>query len=795
MMQILFKKLSSTLLLVGLMYGLMAQSTEKATISGYIKDNSNGETLIGAAVLIKELGIGSVSNLEGFYSVTVPKGDYTVIYKYVGYASIERQVSIDSNERIDIELLTDDITLEEIVITSEGENANVSNVEMSVAKLDIKTMEKMPALLGEVDVIKSIQLLPGVSTVGEGASGFNVRGGSVGQNLILLDDAPVYNSSHLFGLFSVFNPDAVKDVKLYKGGIPAKYGGRLSSILDVRMKEGNAKKLEVNGGAGLIFSRLAIEAPIVKDKASFIVAGRRSYGDALAAPFIDDASLYFYDLTGKVNYNINENNQIFISGYTGRDVFAADENTRIEWGNQTATIRWNHIFNDKLFFHSSLVYSNYDYGLGDGQNSGNNVWWESNIRTYDFKPEFTYYLNPKNEISFGGNALLYRFEPATVRDVSNGEVNEIALDERKGFESAVYVSNKQELSPKVSLEYGLRFSSFQYLGDGDVYEFEEVTPGERPDVISIQETDRWENIETFNNLEPRFSMRYKLDAKSSVKLSYNRMAQYIHLVSNTLASIPLDVYLPSTNNIDPQIGDQFALGYFRNFGENEDYEISAEAYYKTTQNQLDYIDGADLLINSFVEGEVLSGDGRAYGLELFAKKNTGKLTGWLSYTLSRTELQVDGINNGNWYPAMFDQRHNLKAVGFYELSKRVTLSGNFTFVSGAPITFPTSRYEIQGITVPHTDNGERNGFRLTDFHRLDLSLTLNGKEYKKGKKRKNEDYWTFSVFNVYARQNAFSIYFNESDAQPAPGSRAITEANRFSVFGSAIPSVSYNFKF
>ncbi|NEQ54447.1 MAG: hypothetical protein F6K11_30675, partial [Leptolyngbya sp. SIO3F4] len=447
------------------------------------------------------------------------------------------------------------------------------------------------------------------------------------------------------------------------------------------------------------------------------------------------------------------------------------------------------------FFHSSLVYSNYDYGLGDGQNPGNNVWWESNIRTYDFKPEFTYYLNPKNEISFGGNALLYRFEPATVRDVSNGEVNEIGLDERKGFESAIYVSNKQELSPKVSLEYGLRFSSFQYLGDGDVYEFEEVIPGERPDVISIQETDRWENIKTFNNLEPRFSMRYKLDPKSSVKLSYNRMAQYIHLVSNTLASIPLDVYLPSTNNIDPQIGDQFALGYFRNFGENEDYEISAEAYFKTSQNQLDYIDGADLLINSFVEGEVLSGDGRAYGLELFAKKNTGKLTGWLSYTLSRTELQVDGINNGNWYPAMFDQRHNLKAVGFYELSKRVTLSGNFTFVSGAPITFPTSRYEIQGITVPHTDNGERNGFRLTDFHRLDLSLTLNGKEYKKGKKRKNEDYWTFSVFNAYARQNAFSIYFNESDAQPAPGSRAITEANRFSVFGSAIPSVSYNFKF
>lgn len=788
------KFLSLCYLLIGVTSLVWAQ--EKVTISGYMSDKANGETLIGAAVLVKGTATGSTTNLEGFYSLTLEKGEYTLVYQYVGYLTQEVQVNLTENQRIDIEFSTDEVTLEEVVVLAEGENANVTNVEMSVNKLDMKTITKMPALLGEVDVIKSIQLLPGVSTVGEGASGFNVRGGSVGQNLILLDDAPVYNSSHLFGIFSVFNPDAVKDVKLYKGGIPSKYGGRLSSILDVKMKEGNSKKFEANGGVGLIFSRLALEGPIVKDKASFLIAGRRSYGDVLASPFIDGAGLYFYDLTAKVNYNINENNKVFFSTYLGRDIFAADDLTSIGWGNQTATLRWNRIFSNKLFLHTSLVYSNYDYELGDGINSDNRVNWQSRVRTYDFKPEFSYFINPNNELTFGGNALLYRFDPAQLTDFSEGVSTDIALDERKGLETSVYVSNKQDIGEKISLEYGLRFSVFQYLGDGAVYEFEDVPAGTRPNVIGIEQADRWESIETFSNLEPRFSIRYSLNDKSSLKASYNRMAQYIHLVSNTPASIPLDVYLPSTNNIDPQIGDQFALGYFKNFGKENAYEFSAEAYYKTTQNQLDYLDGADLLINSFVEGEILSGDGRAYGLELYAKKNTGKLTGWMSYTLSRSELQVEGINNGEWYPTLFDQTHNFKAVGFYDLSDRVTLSGNFTFVSGAPVTFPTSRYAVQGFTIPHTDNGERNAFRISDFHRLDLSLTLNGKKFKKnGEPRKNEDYWTFSVFNVYARQNAFSIYFSESDTAPAIGNNPITEANRFSVLGSAIPSVSYNFKF
>ncbi|MEM9391824.1 MAG: TonB-dependent receptor, partial [Bacteroidota bacterium] len=576
-----------------------AYAQGKAVLNGYVKDASNGEALIGATVLIKELGTGVVTNVYGFYSVTLPPGSYNVEYSYIGYFPVTRAVELSLDQRMDIELAASDTELEEVVVTAEAQDANVTDVQMSVARLDIKTIAKMPALLGEVDIVKSIQLLPGVSTVGEGASGFNVRGGSVGQNLVLLDEAPVYNSSHLFGFFSVFNPDAVKDVQLFKGGIPSKYGGRISSILDVRMKEGNAKKFEANGGVGLIFSRLAVEAPILEDKASFILAGRRSYIDVLAAPVLDDASLYFYDLTGKINYNINEKNKIYLSGYLGRDVFNFDEDQGFSWGNQTATLRWNRLINNRIFFNLTGVYSNYDYELAFEQDDDNLFEWESHIETYNLKPEFTYFLNPKNEISFGGDLILYRFRPAEATAVSEGSGTDIGLDDKRGVEAAIYVGNKQTISSKLSTEYGIRFSSFRYLGATTVYEYEDVEPGIRPDVVSETEVGDGEVIEEFYNLEPRLSFRYQLNPFSSVKASYNRMAQYIHLVSNTTASIPLDVWTPSTNNIDPQVGNQFALGYFRNFGENQDYEFSVEGYFRSTQNELDYIDGADLLLNEF----------------------------------------------------------------------------------------------------------------------------------------------------------------------------------------------------
>ncbi len=778
-----------------------ASAQTKFTISGYITDQSNGESLIGATVYVPAIEGGTATNVYGFYSVTLAPGTYNLEYRYVGYQTVQKEVNLTADTRIDIELPTSGQELEEVVVTAKPEDANVTSIEMSVAELDIQTIKSLPAFAGEVDVIKSIQLLPGVSTVGEGASGFNVRGGNVGQNLVLLDEAPVYNSSHLLGFFSVFNPDAVKDVKLYKGGIPAKYGGRIASLLDIRMKEGNSKEFEANGGIGTVFSRLALEAPIIKDKASFIVAGRRSYADVLARPFTDvlddGAALNFYDLTAKTNYNINDKNRIYLSGYFGRDNFKFDERQGFSWGNSTATLRWNHLFNDRLFSNFTVFFSDYDYSLAFGENDRDKFEWDSRIRTTSFKPEFSYFINTKNELSFGGEVLYYRFDPANARGVSDGEVTDISLDPKYGLESAIYISNDHTFSDQFTLQYGLRGSSFTYMGPGNVYTFAQPEePGERREVASSTTASRREPIETYFNLEPRLSFKYQLSNKQSIKGSYNRTAQYIHLISNTTASNPLDVWTPSTNNIEPQLGDQYSLGYFHNFGQANDYETSAEVYFRDTWNQIDYIDGADLLINEFLEGDILSGIGRAYGLELYVKKNVGRLNGWVSYTLSRTELKVDGINDGNWYATRFDQTHNLKLAAFYELNDRWTLSANFTYLSGTPTTFPTARFEQQGYVIPFNDNDARNNIRIPDYHRLDISATLKGRKYnRKGELRKNQDSWVFSVYNLYSRRNPFSIYFTQGDGRPAAGEPIPTEAYQVSIIGSFFPSVSYNFTF
>ena len=764
---------------------------EQFTISGYIKDEGSGETLIGATVYIKELQNGTVSNVYGFYSVSLPAGEYTISYRFVGYNNQEEKINLKENVKIDIELSEADETLDEVVVTAEAEDENVSSLEMSVNKLDIKTIQKLPSLLGETDLIRSIQLLPGVSSVGEGASGFNVRGGGVGQNLVLLDEAPVYNSSHLMGFFSVFNPDAVKDVKLIKGGIPAQYGGRLSSILDVRMKEGNYKQLSASGGIGTIFSRLTLEGPIVKEKGSFVIAGRRSYIDVLAKPFISstsfsDAKLYFYDLTMKGNYTIDSKNRIFLSGYLGRDVFKFDGEQGFTWGNTTTTFRWNHLYSDRLFSNLTIFYSNYDYELKFGEDD-DLFEWNSEILNYSIKPEFTYYINTKNELTFGGQAILYDFEPAKTSAVSAGEATSIVLDNKYALESAVYIANQQTVNSKISLQYGIRLSIFNYMGPGSAYEFDNPDPGIRKSPIATEEFNRWETIKRYINPEPRFNLKYQIDKKSSVKASYNRMVQYIHLVSNTTASNPLDVWTPSTNNIDPQKADQIALGYFRNFKENK-YEASLEVYYKKIYDLVDYIDGADLLINRYLEGDLLTGEGRAYGAELYLKKNSGRFNGWISYTLARSERQVEGINNGNWYPNRFDQLHNLSVVAFYDLSDRLTFSANFAYNSGTPSTFFNSRYTIQGYVVPHSNNMARNNVRIPDYHRLDFSATLYP---KKKENRKNDSFWVFSLYNVYNRKNPFSIYFNQTDNRINPQ----TQAFKVAIFGSIIPAVSYNFKF
>lgn len=790
--------LASTLSFCLLLFSFASFSQSKNTLSGYLKDSSDGEKLIGATVYVLEAKTGATTNAYGFYSITLPSGSYTLEFSYIGFQKKIQQIELTGNIQLDVELSSEATELQEVTITADDDNARSQNLEMSVSKLDISTIQKMPAFLGEVDIIKSLQSLPGVSTVGEGASGFNVRGGSVGQNLILQDEAPVYNSSHMLGFFSTFNPDAVKDTRLYKGAIPAKYGGRLASILDVRMKDGNNKKYEATGGIGTIFSRLSLEGPIVKEKGSFIVSGRRSYIDILARPFVDilkdGGALNFYDLTTKANYKINDRNHIYLSGYFGRDNFFFDDQQGFSWGNSTATLRWNHLFSDKLFANVSGVFSNYNYRLQFGEDDLDKFRWTSSISNYIFKPELSYFINADNEISFGAEAIYYTFKPADALGVSNGDERRIVLDQKYNLETAVYFNHSIKINSTWSVEYGLRYSDFRYFGPGTAYVYRDTTAGVRKPVEREISYGNGETIAHYNFLEPRFSTKISLTERSSVKASYNRMVQYLHLISNTTASNPLDVWTPSSNNIKPEIGDQVTAGYFHTL--NKMWEFSAEAYLRLTKNQIDYIDGADLLINEFIEGDLLSGKGRAYGLELYLQKKTGKFNGWVSYTLGRTELKVNGINRGEWYAARYDQTHNLKVTGFYDVSKRWSFSANFVLTSGTPTTFPTDYYVQQGVVIPYIGDSSRNNVRLPMFHRLDLSARLEGKEFKRnGKKKRYSSYWVFSVYNVYGRKNPFSIYFSQADERYVPGQQINTKATQLSIIGSMVPSVSYNFKF
>ncbi|MES2516744.1 MAG: TonB-dependent receptor [Bacteroidota bacterium] len=802
----MLKSIQKPLLLLLLFpLGLFAQN-EKLTVSGYVKDNKNGEGLIGASVFVKELLTGTTTNTYGFYSLTLPKGNYTLVITSVGYRKAIRDVKLTSeNVTLNLEVQEDGQELAEVVVTGKREDENVKAIEMSVNKVEMKTIKKIPALLGEVDLVRAIQLLPGVSTVGEGATGFNVRGGAVDQNLVLLDDAPVYNSSHLFGFFSIFNPDAVKDVKLIKGGIPAQYGGRASSILDVRMKEGNAKKLEINGGIGFIFSRLSIEAPIIKDKASFIVAARRSYADVLAKPFLTgnnaNSQFNFYDLTAKVNYNINQNNTVFLSGYFGRDVFG--NQFGFNWGNSTLTARWNHVFSSKLFLNSTAFYSNYDYLLDsdlENKKPNNQFRWTSNIENLSFKPDFTYYISPNNTLTFGGQILTYNFTPGTANASSNGDKRSFGAPPKDAVEYSAYIGDEWKVSPKLSLQYGVRFSKYDYKSSEDVYyvrRFVGISDA-FPSGYDLDEkvNDKTKVLQSYQNFEPRFNLKLETGENSSIKASYNRMTQYIHLLSNTAAATPLDVWTSSTNNIKPQLTDQVALGYFKNFGDNE-YETSLEVYYKDFQNQIDYADRANLFLNPTFEKDLLFGKGRAYGLELFIKKNKGKLTGWVSYTLARTERQVVGLNNGNWYPNRFDRTHTLNVVAQYELNKKWSFGANFAFISGVPYSLPTRQGDYQGFTYGITESGVRGNIRVPAYNRLDISAT---KKNKKALFGKGESEWVFSVYNLYNKRNPFSIYTQPVDSKTATTTAdnyqlIKNEAVRLSIIGSAIPSITYNFKF
>jgi len=781
-------------LLISLVIFKPVLAQQKFTIKGYVKDKKNGEVLIGAIVSKKGTNIGISTNEYGFYSLTLPAGTHQIIVTYLGYKNWEKTIDLKENITLNIELEESENQLEEVEVSAESEDKNIKSIEMSTAKLDIKQVEKIPALLGEVDVVRAVQLLPGVTSVGEGASGFNVRGGNVDQNLILLDDAPVFNSSHLFGFFSVFNPDAVKDLKLYKGGIPAQYGGRASSVLDVRLKEGNNKKFEGNGGIGTIFSRFSIEGPIQKEKSSFIIAGRRSYIDILAKPFLSkkqpnlkDAQFYFYDLTAKANYRIDDKNTVFLSGYFGRDVFGAG--FTFDWGNATTTLRWNHIFNPRLFMNLTVFYSNYDYKIIFTQPGNNQKFeWRANIVNYSLKSDLSWYINSNNTIRFGLQDIIYQFNPTTAKITdAEGKQTDLSLEKKYANELATYIGNEQKINDRFTIEYGIRLSNFTYLGNTTKYTYRDTIPGiTKPLVKEEKINDFWTPIKNYFYPEPRFSANFILNQQSSIKWSYNRMLQYIQIVSNTAATTPLDVYTPSTNNVKPLIADQGTIGYYRNFKDNT-YETSIEVFYKYLQNQLDYVDNADLLINKYVEAQFLQGIGRAYGVEVYIKKTKGKWNGWLSYTLSRTERKVQGISNDDWFLSRYDRTHLINFVNTYDINKKWSVSLTFVFLSGTPATFPDSKFQLQGYNVPYNTTNQRNNYRITPYHRLDIGATWNI-DAMKTKKFKNQ--LVFSIYNVYNRRNAYSIYFRTNPDNPNE-----TQAVRFSVIGSIVPAITWNFNF
>ena len=775
------------------------------TVSGTVKDGSNGETMISAMIYSADGNYGTATNVYGYYAIELPRGKHTLLFNYSGFTTLTKEVDVQENLKLNVELQLQSEQIDVVVVKGKKSTDNFKKIEMSTIELDVKKIEKIPALLGEADIVNAIQLTPGVSSVGEGATGFNVRGGGIDQNLILLDEAPVFNSSHLFGFFSVFNPDAVKNVKLIKGGIPSEYGGRLSSVLDIRMKEGNSKKLSGQGGLGILFSRLSVEAPIIKDKASFIIAGRRSYADVLAKPFLSDdfsdTKFYFYDLTAKVNYDINEKNSVYLSGYFGRDVFS--QGFGFNYGNQTATARWNHIFNDKLFLNTTAYYSNYDFEIGIGSPEDGGFKWRGNIKNYSVKPSFSYFLNNKNTIQFGGQSILYDFEPGNSEVYVPDSILKILQDRRYGFENALYVGNEQKINKGVILKYGIRVSSYYYHGPSKKYVYgERLNPNLSKELEDVKSYKNGEIIEDYYNFEPRFSAKFDVDSVSSIKLSYNRMTQYIHLMSNTAAATPLDFYSPTTNNVKPQLADQVTVGYFRNLGKDLDWETSIEGYYKILQNQIGYIPTAELQLNNLYEGDLYYGRGRAYGSEFLIRRNSGKLTGWVSLTLSKTQVKVDEINNGQFYNARFDKPVNSNLILNYEFNKRIEASLNFVYSTGAPFTASSTEYSIQDISVAHNPDNVRNNSRVPDYHRLDLSFTIHGKknrtktikdsegkkiEEKKVKKLWSGD-WVFGAYNVYARNNAFTVYFkNEADEQP--------KAVNYSIIAPVIPSITYNFKF
>ncbi|PWN69453.1 hypothetical protein C1631_015495 [Chryseobacterium phosphatilyticum] len=756
---------------------VLAQQTY--SVSGTVKDKKNGELLIGVAVKVSENpSINVVANEYGFYSLSLPEGDYTLIISNPGYKDFEQQIKVDQNIKLDLPLIQQEQvskTIDEVVITGIKKDKNLTSAQMGTETLNIKNIEKLPVLFGEKDVMKTIQLLPGIKSNGEGSSGFSVRGGATDQNLILLDEAPVYNASHLLGFFSTFNSDALKDASIIKGNSPAQYGGRLSSVLDVKMKDGNNQDYNINGGIGLISSRLSVEGPIQKEKSSFIVSGRRTYADLFLKTSNDykDNKLYFYDLNLKANYQINENNRLYLSGYFGRDVLGLGNTFSTDWGNTTATLRWNSIINSKLFSNTSFIYSNYDYKVSLKSND-NNFGLNSKIQDWNLKQDFTWFAGNKHSVRFGLQSIYHTITPSTASGTS---VSSFPRNPRKSWENALYINDDFKATEKLTINYGARLSLFSVLG-GDTF-----NTYENGNLTDSQYIEKGKIGKTYVNIEPRITANYRINEVSSIKGGYSRNTQNLHLLSNSSSGNPTDQWIGSSLTVKPEIADQISLGFSRNFN-NNNYELNAEVYYKSMQNQIDFKNGAQITFDTAadVESELLFGKGRAYGLELIAKKKSGKLTGWISYTLSKTERKINGINDNQWYNARMDKTHDLSIVATYQFNEKWSMSGLFVYSTGNAVSFPTGKYQLNGQTV--FQYSSRNADRMPAFHRMDLSAT-----YEPSSNKRFRGSWTFGIYNLYGRENAYTITFEDN-----PNNPGTTRAMQTSLF-RWIPNITYNFKF
>lgn len=781
----IFKLFISIFILVLSTLHVQGQS-DKITLNGYVRDASDGEELIGVTIYIPSIQKGVVTNAYGFYSLTVEKGTYTITYSYVGYTKVEKNLEITENKELNIELDPAVQTMDEVVVTAKAADANVSDIAISTEKIDLKALKNMPAVFGEPDLIKMVQMMPGVITAGEGTSAYFVRGGSADQNLILIDEAPIYDPSHLFGYISVFNSDVIKESQLYKGGIPAQYGGRLSSILDVRTIDGNNKNIDGAASIGTLASKAMIEGPIKKDRGSYLLSARRSYADLFLKIAGNENRVYFYDVNAKVNWKQSNKDRFFAAGYFGRDAFKLGGVFGFDWGNTTGTFRWNHLFSEKLFSNTTFIASQFDYGL-ELEDEALGFRWTSVINELSLKQHFNWFVSPKNELNFGYNLTYRKFQPGNLRpNVESSIFNGVELQELYALDHALYIGNKQIVSDKLTMEYGLRLSIFQNVGPGEVKIYSDPQDNIRPEVIRVDSYDSFEPIVTYYNWEPRFSARYLLNDVSSVKISYNRMVQNVHLISSGTVPLPFNTWNPSSPYLKPQLADQVAVGYFRNFKDNS-YELSVESFYKYMRHVTDFADNADIFFNDNLATEFRQGDSEAYGLEFQLKKNVGKLTGFINYTWSKSTRTIPGVNLGNTFASNYDRRNAFNLLVSYDLSERWDFTSTFTYSSGRPITLPTGQYQYQYYNPSYIS--ERNGYLLPDYHRLDFSAVLVP---LKNKNRHIQTKWVFSVYNAYNRKNAFTLYSQDKEVNDQPtGEKEFAMIYLFPI----IPSVTFNMNF